>query len=201
MLDWAILRNLARKCGMCGGSSCRCKVQNVILWFLCSRRVPLQTRLYFFGHCILCARFEVLKVVFQADTAVLPKLRMSLLGRLGKGLTVLDLTVVTVLTTWSPVATERCWWQLMIRPYGVQALSPGRKWHRRIAELHLKEFVTFIFSVSYKLKSRFGIQSFLQFSYAVQQVDTTILIYLIGNQKVFRALFWPFAVKGCTNML
>jgi hypothetical protein len=66
-------------------------------------------------------------------------------GPLLKDVAVLDLIVVTVLTTWSPAATERCWCRLMT-PCGVLALSPGRKWHRRIGKLHLKEFET-LFSV------------------------------------------------------
>jgi hypothetical protein len=149
MLVWTILRNLARKCGICGA---------LVL-------VDVRRRTLFYGSCVVaeclskpdCSFSDtpyymwdfrsssVLKMVFQV-TPVLSKLLMSLLGLLHKGLAILDLIVVTVLTTWSPVAAERCWCRLMTRPCGVLALSPGRKWHRRIGELHLKEFET-LFSV------------------------------------------------------
>jgi hypothetical protein len=174
---------LARKCGISGGCPWKCWVQNVILWFWCSPRVPLQTRLFFFGHSIFCVRFEVLisvlkMVVFQAVSPVLPKLWMSLLGLLLKGLAVQDQIFLTILTTSPPEGTERCWCRFMTRPCRVLAPPPGRKWHR-IGELHLKEFETSC-TLSYRLKSRYGIQSFMIiFIYlccTVQQVDTTVLI-------------------------
>jgi len=149
MLVWTILRNLARKCGI----------------YCALVLVHVRCKTLFDGSCVVgeclskpdCSFSDtpyyvrdlrsssVLKMVFQV-TPVLPKLRMSLLVLHHKGLAVLDLIVVTVVTAWSPVATERCWCRLMTRPCGVMALSPGRKWHRRIGELHLKEFET-LFSV------------------------------------------------------
>jgi hypothetical protein len=191
MLVWTILRNLARKCGICGA---------LVL-------VDVRCKTFFDGSCVVgeclskpdCSFSDtpyyvrdlrsssVLKMVFQV-TPVLPKLRMSLLVLHHKGLAFLDLIVVTLLTTWSPVATERCWCRLMTLPFGVLALSPGRKWYRRIGN-YIWRNSRLCFQCILQAEIPFWklviSAAFICLCCTVQQVDTTVLIYRYWQQKIF----------------
>ena len=125
---------------------------------------------------------------------------VSLLGLHLKGLSVLDWIVLPILNVWSPVATERFWCRLMTRLCGVASTN----W--RITSEWIRDF---IFSMLYKQKSCFGIQSYLLLSFAcaVQYSRWTRQYWstVIGSQNIFfRALFWPLAVTGvrmCLRLL